>query len=232
MKVLLADDEESMRTLMRRLLVDEGYDFVAVNDGSYVMDAVKKEKPDIVLLDVMMPKLDGFTACRMLREENPSIAIVMLTARDEMVDKSIGFRAGADDYIIKPFEPMELLLRLEAIARRTVRRNQGADEREAEREDVVAGRLRVSFKGREVYLDEERLEFTAKEFDLLAVLLENPGHAFTKEQLRHRIWGDDYSGEDTNLAVLIHRIRKKVERDPYDPQYIKTVWGVGYRFEI
>ena len=223
MKVLFADDEESMRILVKRILADAGHECVLVEDGAQALAALS-EKPDVVVLDAMMPVIDGYEACRRLRERDSRIPVMILTARSDIIDKRIGFRSGADDYVAKPFDQNELLLRLEALYRRGTLSDAPGPER------LVYRDLEVLFENREVRLRGERVELTRKEFDLLQLLAKQPGKAFSKEQIVDSVWGDDFAGESTSLAVLVRRLREKIERSSSEPEYIQTVWGIGYRF--
>lgn len=223
-KIMLADDEESMQVLVKRILVGKGYSFCCATDGISAIEVFNRENPDLLLLDVMMPEMDGFQVCRILREQGALTPILFLSARGDIVDKSVGFNAGGDDYLIKPFSTQELMLRIEAHLRRQQRLSP-EQERDFTAADIAFDikRKKITVKGRTVIL-------TPKEFMILAVLARHPGEIFTREQLIEVVWGKEYMGETTSIAVFIRRIREKIEDNPSKPVYIQTVWRAGYRF--
>jgi two-component system response regulator VicR len=226
MKILLADDDEGMRTLVEHIVLDAGHEFFCAVDGNQAIKLYESKHPDLVILDVMMPGLNGFEVTEQLRLRKSSVPIILLTAKGDIVDKSTGFKAGADDYLVKPFIPQELQLRIEALLKRGQKgRVNGyiADKIHFEGLEIDTRRRRVEVRGRQV-------ELTPKEFHILHMLASNPGVVFTREQLVEDIWGPDYVGEITNITVLIHRLREKIEKDPSNPFYVQTVWHVGYRF--
>lgn len=226
MKIMLADDDEGIRVLVSHIIKDAGYDFCVAVDGLEAIEQYKAERPDVLILDVMMPGLNGFDVCKRLRDEKVTVPIIVLTAKGDIVDKSVGFNAGADDYLVKPFVSEELLLRIEALLRRSGK---------VMTEGYISDRLQ--FDGMEIDVKRRRVEvagvvanLTPKEFHLLHLLASNPGIVFTKDQLIEDIWGAHYEGEMAGITVLVHRLREKIEADPSNPRYVHTVWHVGYRF--
>ncbi len=226
MKIMLADDDEGIRTLVGHIIRDAGYDFCVATDGLEAIELYKTERPDVLILDVMMPGLNGFDVCKRLRDEKATVPIIVLTAKGDIVDKSVGFKAGADDYLVKPFVSEELLLRIEALLRRSGKvMTEGylSDKLQFDGLEIDVKRRRVDVLGTVVSL-------TPKEFHLLHMLASNPGVVFTKDQLIEDIWGAHYEGELAGITVLVHRLREKIETDPSNPRYVQTVWHVGYRF--
>lgn len=225
MKVLFADDDEGMRTLVEHILKENGYEYVSAKDGEEAIALIEKESPDMVLLDVMMPKLDGYEVCGRMRNRGSTTPVIMLTAKNDIVDKSVGFKMGADDYIVKPFVAQELLLRMEALVRRSQMSGDkgSADTLRVDGLEIDAVNHRVSVRGESVVL-------TPKEIQLLVILAGNPGQVFSHKELTEEIWGEKYAGEITSITVLVHRLRGKIEEDPANPRFIQTVWHAGYRF--
>lgn len=229
MKIMLADDEESIRIVVEHIVTEDGYEFCYASDGSEALEVFEGEQPDLVILDVMMPKLNGFDVCTSLREKGYTVPIIILSAKGDIVDKSIGFRAGADDYLVKPFSSQELSLRIEALLRWRDRRG-NKETRQAKKDCYMVGDIEIFFNNFEVKLRGKHIDLTPKEFKILAYLAANPGEVFTREQLLAHVWGEDYVGEVTNIAVFIRKIREKIEDDPSKPKYLQTVWSVGYKF--
>lgn len=229
MKVLVADDDESMRTLVGFVVRSMGHEVVLACDGEEAWNLARSEAPDLAVFDVMMPVLNGYDLTARLREVGSDVLILLLTAKGDIVDKSSGFRAGADDYLVKPFIPEELQLRIEALLRRprSASLRAGADEAF---EVLEVDGLVIDRRRRRVTLDGRLIELTPKEFHLLHLLAANRGVVFTREQLTTDIWGEGYYGEASAVAVLVHRLREKLEADPRNPHFIQTVWHVGYRF--
>lgn len=217
--ILLVDDEPSIIQLARMYLEREGFRVGAVGDGQAVLDAVAGQRPALIVLDVMLPKLDGFEVCRQLRAKNDPVAILMLTARDEDIDKILGLELGADDYLTKPFNPRELVARVKAILRR---------EQKAPADDlpISLGDLTIDPVRREARLGERTLDLRTQEFDLLLTLVEQPGRVFTREQLLQQAWGFDYYGQTRTVDVHIAHLRKKLDGGLVK---IETVTGVGYK---
>ena len=226
MKIMLADDEENIRTLVELLVVENGYEFCSASDGLEALRVFKREEPDILILDIMMGGLNGFEVCTRLRESGVVTPIIFLTAKGDIVDKSIGFQAGADDYLVKPFLPKELLLRIKALLRRRM-----PGRKIGYLSDYIRYRdLEIDVKRRKVIVEGRQADLTPKEFHVLLILASSPGEVFTRDQLIHDVWGPEYVGESSSVTVIIRRIREKIESDPSDPKYLQTVWHVGYRF--
>ncbi|MGI1657364.1 MAG: response regulator transcription factor [Desulfitobacterium sp.] len=229
MKIMLADDEESIRIVVEHIVTDDGYDFCYASDGLEALAVYEVEQPDLVILDVMMPKMNGFDVCTKLRKVGSTVPIIFLSAKGDIVDKSVGFKAGADDYLVKPFSSLELSLRIGALLRRRERRNEAGSENEY-KESFKYGDLEVFFNRYEARLKGKRVELTPKEFKILAYMAGHPGEVFTREQLFTYVWGEDYVGELTSIAVFVRKIREKIEFEPSKPKYLQTVWGIGYKF--
>ena len=231
MKVMLADDEENIRTLISHLLVEEGYECCMAEDGSEVLALAQEQHPDLIILDIMMPKVNGFDCCTALREMGVEAPIIFLTAKGDIVDKSVGFKAGADDYLVKPFIPQELLLRIEALLRRSkaASQDQGTQKGNMPERLEFPG-LAIDAKTRKVHVRGQAVDLTPKEFHLLYMLACNAGRVFTRSQIIEDVWGDEYSENTQSVTVLVRRIRTKIEQDPSNPRYLQTVWHVGYCF--
>lgn len=227
MKILLVDDEDSMRTLVFDMMADAGYEFAYAPDGRAALEAAAIEKPDLIIMDVMLPVLDGFSACRELRRRGIKTPILFLSAKGDIVDKGVGFQAGGDDYMTKPFDPRELMMHIDAHLRRAQ-----MSARPVPAQEVLAfGRVVIDATQFLMTKDGVRVTLTPKEFKILYELASNPGAALSREQLVEAAWGREFVGETSSITVFIKRLREKVEDDPSDPQIIQTVWGVGYRFE-
>ena len=226
MRILLADDDEGVRAVVEHVVRDAGHDFLCAVNGQEALGVFEKEKPDLLILDVMMPKLNGFEVVSQLRERGSSVPVIMLTAKGDIVDKSIGFKSGADDYLVKPFIPQELELRIEALLRRGQKDRGGGSPMS----ELRYGDLEIETKRRRVTVAGNLVELTPKEFHLLHMLAASPGEVFSRERLIEDVWGPEYAGEVTSLTVLVRRLRSKIEEDPSAPKYVKTVWHMGYRF--
>lgn len=222
-KILIVEDDATVRDTLALNLRAEGYEVATAADGEAGLAAARTGKPDLVVLDVMLPELDGLTVCRVLRRES-TVPIILLTARGTETDKIIGLETGADDYIVKPFSLGEFLARTRAALRRG--RTAAAVTKE-----LVSGDLRLDLQGRRVHLHDRELNLTPREFDLLVALMHNPGVVLTRELLLANVWGDDYPGETRTVDVHVSWLRKKIEADTSNPTRITTVRGVGYRFE-
>jgi len=225
MKIMLADDEESIKVLVEHIMSEEGYDFCYAADGAEALKVFEEEQPDLLILDVMMPKLNGFEVCTKLREADHTVPIIFLSAKGDIVDKSIGFKAGADDYLVKPFSSLELSLRIEALLRRRDF-SSGTEKKEC----LKVEDLEIYFNRYEVRKNGQKVDLTPKEFQILTRMASHPGEVFTREQLLNYVWGEDYIGELTSIAVFVRKIREKIEDEPSKPKYLQTVWGVGYKF--
>jgi DNA-binding response OmpR family regulator len=224
MKIMLADDEPSIHSIVKRVARDNGFAFSGVFGGLEVAATLAQEQPDLLILDVMMPDMDGFTVCRNLREQGVLIPIIFLSARGDIVDKGVGFAAGGDDYLVKPFSPRELAMRVEA----HIRRQQRTIPKLAS--TIEFGDIVVDLKRYRVTVKGEPVEFTQKEYKLLILLMSHPGEVFTHTQLTEEVWGKDFVSETSSIPVFIRKIREKIEDDPSQPEYLQTVWRTGYRF--
>jgi len=224
--ILVVEDEPSIGEVVSLYLKRAGFQVTVARDGEVALNALARQLPDLVVLDLMLPKLDGYEITRWLRERGDT-PIIMLTSRREEADRIAGLEMGADDYVVKPFSPQELVSRVRAVLRRT----RGGTGGPASGEPLVFGTLRIDPGTRLVELDGQERNLTAKEFDLLWLLARHPRQVFTREQLLDRVWGlTDYIDPST-VTVHIRRLREKIEADPAQPRHLVTVWGVGYRFE-
>jgi len=222
-KILVVDDERTIRDTVCSYLLQDGYEVVTASDGPSAMQTFHSYQPDLVVLDIMLPGLDGLEVLQRLRHES-NVFVLMLTARSEETDRIVGLKMGADDYLTKPFSPRELVARVQAI----LRRGRGLDREE---HIFILGYVRVDTAARQVWIDEIRLELTPIEFDLILVLARNRNRVLSREQLIEHVWGYDYYGDERVVDVHIGRLRKKIEAVRADVQPIITVRGVGYRFE-
>jgi DNA-binding response OmpR family regulator len=234
-RILIADDDEDIVDFVSTYLVDESYETVGAYDGEETLrrffeaerSTSAADRIHLVLLDIAMPSVDGFEICRRIRKES-SVPIIMLTARAEDVDKIVGLELGADDYVCKPFNPRELLARVRAVMRRSYAQDDTIGDADA---DVLeCAHISLDAGRREVRVAGALAELTAKEFDLLQFLMRNPGRVFSRPQLIDRVWGADYYVGSRTVDVHVRRLREQVEPEPSEPRYIKTVWGVGYKF--
>ncbi len=225
LKILVVDDEQLLVKGIRFNLENEGYEVGACYDGEAAVEAVRTGGYDLVVLDLMMPKLDGLAACMQIRTFS-DIPIIMLTARSEDMDKLIGFEYGADDYLTKPFNILELKARIKALLRRS-----GTPGFAREAEGLVRGHIRVSAERRTAYKNEVPVDLTVKEFDLVELLMRNPGKVYSRENLLNLVWGYEYQGDVRTVDVHIRRLREKLENNPAEPEFICTKWGVGYYFK-
>jgi two-component system alkaline phosphatase synthesis response regulator PhoP len=228
-KIMVVDDEESIVKLVSFNLHQEGFETISAGDGHEAWDKIKAESPDLVILDVMLPGMDGFALCRLLRQEGIDTPILMLTARDEEIDKVLGLEMGADDYLTKPFSPRELVARVRAILRRTTERESVSEEGA---EHLTFGELEIIPGSYEAKLNDELLTLTPKEFELLLLLGRSAGMVLNREFILQKLWGYDFYGDTRVVDVHISHLREKIEQDPGHPQYIKTVRGVGYKFLV
>lgn len=222
--ILLVEDDPTLSETLRYNLEREGYRVYTAGDGIQALELARREHPDMLLLDVMLPRLDGFSVCRILRQES-DVPILMLTARQDEIDRIAGLELGADDYVSKPFSLGELLARVRAIMRRSDRQPIGS------REIFEAGELKLDTGSRRVWRDNIEITLAQKEFDLLACLVRNRGMALSRDVLLERVWGYDFAGDNRTVDVHIRWLREKIEADPSHPTYIQTVRGIGYRFE-
>jgi DNA-binding response OmpR family regulator len=224
-RILLVDDEQPVQRLLSYPLEKEGYEVVPARDGQEALESFEEGQFDLVVLDIMLPKMDGLEVCRRLRAKS-SVPIIMLTAKAEEIDKVIGLELGADDYITKPFSIREFRSRVRA----ALRRAEMAPDTDAGEEPLVRGNLLIDFAKRSTELDEAPVDLTYVEFEILAVLARHPGRVYTRDMLLDRIWGDSAFRDQRTIDVHIRHLREKLERDPKNPEYLLTVRGVGYRF--
>ena len=225
-KILVVDDEIDIADFIGDYLTGEGYEVIKAYDGINALDKIRQDLPDLVILDVMLPGMDGFEVCKQIRMES-AIPVLMVTAKDRDVDKIVGLEIGADDYIPKPFNPRELIARVKAILRRIYRQDYQSRSQSA----ILKYRnLSVDTERRRATIGNRLLELTMKEFDLLVFLMRNPGHVYSRDHLLDSVWGKDSFVGARTVDVHIRRLREQTEADASHPQYIKTVWGVGYKF--
>lgn len=224
MRILVVDDERLLVKGIKFNLESEGYQVDGAYTGTQALDLFAERKYDLVVLDLMLPEVDGLTVCRRIRESS-NVPIIMVTAKSESSDKLLGFEYGADDYVTKPFDILELKARVRAILKRTAQRPEQQDS-----ELLACGDLMLDMMQRDVTVRGTHVELTAKEFDLLAVLMENRGRVFSRDDLLTRVWGAGYPGDIRTVDVHVRRLREKLERDDANPEYILTKWGVGYYF--
>ena len=226
-KILVVDDEKLIVKGIRFSLEQEGMEVDCAYDGEEALELAKNCEYDLVLLDVMLPKLDGFQVCQQIREFS-DMPIVMLTAKSEDMDKILGLEYGADDYITKPFNILEVKARIKAIMRRTSARGQIAKPESI----LESGDMRVDCESRRVSISGREVNLTAKEFDLMELLIRNPNKVYSREKLLNLVWGADYPGDVRTVDVHIRRLREKIETNPSEPRYVHTKWGVGYFFRV
>lgn len=225
-RVLVVDDEKSIVKGLRFSLEQDGMEVDCVYDGEEALNAVKDKEYDVILLDVMLPKLSGFEVCQQIRDFS-SMPIIMLTAKGDDMDKILGLEYGADDYITKPFNILEVKARIKAIIRRSSKNNTEKEEPK----NIVVGDLKIDCESRRVYIKSKEVNLTAKEFVLLELLITNPNKVYSRENLLKIVWGQDYPGDVRTVDVHIRRLREKIEGNPSEPKYIQTKWGIGYFFQ-
>lgn len=221
-KILIVEDEESIRGFLKINLKRNGFEVLETDNGEEGLEIVEREEPDIVILDVMLPGIDGFEVCKRVREKQESIGIIMLTAKGQEMDKIIGLEYGADDYMVKPFNPMELLLRIKAILRRI-----GKDD---EKKVLKEGIFTVDIYGKKIFKGDEEIDLTPKEYSLIKIFIENPNRAFSRDELLDLAWGKNYFADSKIIDVNIRRLRSKIEDYSFKAGYIETIWGFGYRW--
>lgn len=224
-KVLVVDDEKLIVKGIRFSLEQDGMEVTCAYDGEEALALAKENTYDMILLDVMLPKLTGFEVCQQIREFS-GVPIIMLTAKGEDMDKILGLEYGADDYITKPFNILEVKARIKAIMRRT-----GKQEDKESSGIIEVGDMKLDCDGRRVYIEEKEINLTAKEFDVLELLVTNPNKVYSRENLLKLIWGNDYPGDVRTVDVHIRRLREKIEKNPSEPKYVHTKWGVGYYYK-
>ena len=226
-KILVVEDEQPIRKLLEYNLQLSGYETISAADGEAAIELVLSEQPDLIVLDLMLPKLDGIEVCKRLRSGGINIPIIMLTAKGDEFDKVHGLEIGADDYMTKPFSPREVTARIKAVLRRSETK---ADNSEVE-EILESGPFKVYLERYEVYLHGEKLDFTPKEFELLAYFIQNKNRVLSRDLLLSAVWNYDFAGDTRIVDVHVSHLREKVEKDTRKPQFIKTVRGIGYKFE-
>jgi DNA-binding response OmpR family regulator len=227
-RVLVVDDDPIVRDVVGRYLSREGYAVAVAADGRAAMDEFDRGRPDLIVLDLMLPALDGFEVFRRVRSRGRRTPVIMLTARGAETDRVVGLDSGADDYVAKPFSPRELVARVRAVLRRGTDAEGDAPERE---EPLEAGPLRIDPSAHEAELEGTQLRLTPKEFELLLFLARHPRVAFSRSQLLDEVWDVAYDGDPSTVTVHVRRLREKIEADPSQPERLVTVWGAGYRFE-
>ena len=226
-KIMLIDDDESLQTLIGQIITRQGWDFCCASNGEEGLTMLRKERPDLLILDVMLPDMNGFDICRTIRAEGRRVLVMFLSAKGDIVDKSVGFNMGGDDYLVKPFQPEELVLRISAHLRR--RKLTPAGEQPEGCESYKVGGLEIFFDKYEVRLKGEIVPMSSREFEILALLAKNPGAVFTRAQILEALWEDEDAADPNTITVLVRKIREKIEEVPSKPQYLMTVWRVGYK---
>lgn len=225
-RILLVEDEDSIRKFVKINLERADFQVIEAETGEKGIEIARKGEIDILVLDVMLPGIDGFEVCKTLREEYPTLGIIMLTAKSQDIDKIMGLEYGTDDYMTKPFNPTELVLRVKSLARRMESRNEEDQDSQLE-----IGPFRIDKYSRKFYKDDIEMDVTPTEYSIVKLFMENPGKAFKRDEILNIIWGYDFVGDSKIVDVNIRRLRSKVEDDPSKPEYIETVWGLGYRWK-
>jgi two-component system, OmpR family, alkaline phosphatase synthesis response regulator PhoP len=222
-KILVVDDERNIVELLKYNLEKEGYEVLSAYDGFEAVNLAKQDRPDLIILDIMLPGQGGLEVCRILRKET-KIPIIMATAKGEEIDKILGLELGADDYVTKPFSPRELVARVKAVLRRT-------SSKAEEKDELAFEDLTINLVKHEIRLKGTEVDLKPKEFDLLKLLATNPGKVFTRDFLLEQLWGYDYLGDTRTVDVHMRRLRQKIEEDAANPRFLKTVHGIGYKFQ-
>ena len=229
-RVLVVDDEKVIVKGIRYSLEQDDYEVDCAYDGEEALEKIRANKYDVVLLDVMLPKMDGFEVCQAVREFSP-VPIIMLTAKSDDMDKILGLEYGADDYITKPFNILELKARIKAVLRRQNYANISREQEERRDGIVESGDMRVDTVNRRVYIGDKEVRLTTKEFEILELMIMHPNKIYSREELLQLIWGSDYPGDGRTVDVHVRRMREKIETNPREPKYIHTKWGTGYYFQ-
>lgn len=224
-KILIVDDDENICELLRLYLEKDGFETVVANDGEKAVEFSAKYNPDLILLDIMLPKLDGWQVCREIRKTS-AVPIIMLTAKGETFDKILGLELGADDYVSKPFDTKEVIARIKAVLRRS-----NANEKSGQVNEVHYDKLSINLTNYELVVDGKKVDTPPKELELIYHLASNPNRVYTRDQLLDEVWGFDYYGDSRTVDVHVKRLREKLE-NVSDQWSLKTVWGVGYKFEV
>jgi two-component system, OmpR family, alkaline phosphatase synthesis response regulator PhoP len=222
-KVMIIEDEDSIRGFIRINLQRNNFAVFEAATGEEGLNIIREEKPEVVLLDIMLPGIDGYKVCEIIRKEFPTMGIIMLTARSQDMDKIMGLEYGADDYVIKPFNPVELVLRVKALARRI-------NEKKEDKDIIKSTPFKLDTYSQKLFKNSTEILLTPKEYSLMKLFLENPGKAFTRDELLNIVWGYEFVGDTKIVDVNIRRLRAKIEEFSSDPLYIETVWGTGYRW--
>ena len=225
-RVLVVDDEKLIVKGIRFSLQQDGMEVDCAYDGEEALEMAKTKEYDMILLDIMLPKMTGLEVCQQIRDFS-DVPIIMLTAKGEDMDKILGLEYGADDYITKPFNILEVKARIKAIMRRASKE----EKKESPEKTLVSGELKLDLEGRRVFIADREINLTAKEFDLLELLAKNPNKVYSRENLLNLVWGYDYPGDVRTVDVHIRRLREKIETVPNDPKYVHTKWGIGYYFQ-
>ena len=221
-KILIIEDEESIRGFLKINLKRNGYEVIEADNGELGVKLALKEKPAIIILDVMLPGIDGFKVCKIIRNEDEKVGIIMLSAKSQDLDKIMGLEYGADDYIIKPFNPMELLLRIKALLRRI------SDYEE--KKGIIQGKFKLDIYAKRIFKNNKEIDLTPKEYSIIKLFIENPNKAFSRDELMDLVWGEDYIGDPKIVDVNIRRLRSKIECSSLNEKFIETIWGFGYRW--
>lgn len=223
-RILVVEDEEHIRKFIKINLEREGFLVEEAGTGEEGLDIVKTEKIDVVVLDIMLPGIDGFEVCKILRQEFPAIGIIMLTAKSQDIDKIMGLEFGTDDYMVKPFNPIELVLRVKSLLRRM------DSPKEESKNIIVDAPFKIDKYSRKFYKEDEEIELTPTEYSIIKLFIENSGKAFSRDEILNIVWGYDFVGDSKIVDVNVRRLRSKIEDDPSNPYHIETIWGVGYRW--
>lgn len=226
-KIMLIDDDESLRELVGQIAAREEWDYCCSDNGAAGLEMLRRERPDVLILDVMLPDMNGFDVCRLIRSEGRRVPVVFLSAKGDIVDKSVGFNSGADDYLVKPFLTEELVLRVKVWLNRRARAAAATDARA--KGSFRVGDLEVFFKKYEARLRGEAVALSSREFELLELLASEAGTVFTREQIIDALWEHREAADPNTVTVLVRKIREKIEDDPSKPRYVLTVWRVGYK---
>lgn len=221
-KILIIEDEESIRGFLKINLKRNGYEVIEADNGELGVKLALKEKPAIIILDVMLPGIDGFKVCKIIRNEDEKVGIIMLTAKSQDLDKIMGLEYGADYYIIKPFNPMELLLRIKVLLRRI------SDYEE--KKGIIQGKFKLDIYAKRIFKNNKEIDLTPKEYSIIKLFIENPNKAFSRDELMDLVWGEDYIGDPKIVDVNIRRLRSKIECSSLNEKFIETIWGFGYRW--
>lgn len=232
-RILIVDDEKEIRDLIDIYLKGEDYETLKAENGEEALEILENNNVDLIILDIMMPKVNGIEACLKIREQR-EMPIIMLSAKSEDMDKILGLNTGADDYLTKPFNPLELVARVKSHLRRYKRFNKITSEAESQKQQeniLEIDELTVNLETHEVFKDGEEIKLTPTEFDILVLLGENRGKVFSIENIYNSVWKQDFMQSDNTVMVHIRKVREKIEEDPRKPKYIKTVWGVGYKID-